>query len=151
MSLNSGGLVEGNTRRVDPQQFTQMKDNLINDINSILKQKVKDNRSGGLPGTSVNDLRDLKQSFDNDLKNNFDGLNDRIKKVEDNLSDMWKKKANFMETIKTDLYSNINNQERYTQKELADLKRIAETKLDDNSVRQIVAGKKNFIRLKLII
>ena len=64
MSLNSGGLVEGNTRRVDPQQFTQMKDNLINDINSILKQKVKDNRSGGLPGTSVNDLRDLKQSFE---------------------------------------------------------------------------------------
>ena len=140
MSLNGGGLVDGDTRKVDPQQLTQMKENLINEINSILKQKVKDNRAGGLPGTSVNDLKDLKQSFDNDLKNNFDGLNDRIKKVEDNLSDIWKKKANFMETVKMDLSSNINNQERYAQKELSELKRLVDSKFDENSVRQIVSG-----------
>ena len=140
MSLNGGGLIDGDTRKVDPQQLTQMKENLINEINSILKQKVKDNRTGGLPGTSVNDLKDLKQSFDNDLKNNFDGLNDRIKKVEDNLSDIWKKKANFMESVKTDLSSNINNQERYAQKELSELKRLVDSKFDENSVRQIVSG-----------
>ena len=113
---------------------------MISEINSILKQKAN-NKSGSLTGSSVNELRDLKQKFDNDLKNNFDGLNDRIKGVEENLSDMWKKKTNYMETVKTDLYSNISNQERYVQKEILDLKRIAEVKLDDNSVRQIIAGK----------
>jgi hypothetical protein len=137
--------VENDSKRLD-QQVNNIKDSLVDEINNTLQRRglPVGGAVGGVGGkgksvdSAYNELKDMKQQFENDLKNNFDSFNNRVKKVEDNVGDIWKKKASYMENVKNDISNNLANQEKNIGKEIADLKQVAQNKPDENTVRQIV-------------
>lgn len=123
-------------------QFKTLKQNLINDINSLIKTKAR----ARLNENVLAQLKEVKKSFEEDLKENFDQINGRIKYIEENLNRILREKRENMESSKHELFGILDSQEKALVQELQQLKMLVNEKLDEQQAKVII---KNEINNKL--
>jgi len=115
-------------------QFKTLKQNLVNDINSLIKTKSKVRLNENV----LSQLKEVKKSFEEDLRENFDQLNGRIKLIEEALNKILREKREFMEDSKNELFGALEMQEKALIQELQQLKLLADSKYNEEQAKNLV-------------
>ena len=125
-------------------QFKNFKQGLIGEVHNAMKMKGKTRLNEDVVG----ELKQIKYSFESDLKQNFEMINGRVKRAEENLNEIMRKKRDYMDAIRDEFLTSVGHQEASLTQEIKHLENVVRSKCEQTQAKAIVSGKKNlFLRV----
>jgi len=120
-------------------QFKNFKQGLIGEVHNAMKMKGK----SILNEDVVGELKQIKYSFETDLKQNFEMINGRVKRAEENLNEIMRKKRDYMDAIRDEFLTSIGHQESSLTQEIKHLENVVRSKCEQTQAKAIVSGEIN--------
>jgi len=121
-------------------QFKTYKQGLLAEVQNAIKMKGKSK----LSEDTVGELKQIKYNFENDLKQNFEIINGRVKRAEENLNEIMRKKREHMEAIREEFVASMNHHEAAVNQEFNHIENVLKSKCDQNQAKAIVNSKFTF-------
>ena len=121
-------------------QFKNFKQGLIGEVHNAMKMKGK----SILNEDVVGELKQIKYSFETDLKQNFEMINGRVKRAEENLNEIMRKKRDYMDAIRDEFLTSIGHQESSLTQEIKHLENVVRSKCEQTQAKAIVSGMQVF-------
>ena len=118
-------------------RFKALNQSLSNQIQALANSKSKSKLNEEI----LRELKDIKNSFEEELKNNFNSLNERVNNGEEILSNILKRKTQVMERIRDDFVSSLDHQGLQIQADIRHLEQILKSKLDSNQIKGMMESK----------
>jgi len=136
----SASALDSSQKQQLEMKFKALKQGLHTDIQNAIKMKGKNNLN---QDAAVGELKQIKYSFENDLKQNFEMINSRVKRAEENLNEIMRKKREHMDVIREELVSSMNHQETAMNQELSHIENVLKSKCEQNQAKAIVSNEIN--------
>jgi len=118
-------------------RFKALNQSLSNQIQELVNSKSKSKISENI----LHELKEIKSSFEEELRTNFNAMNERVNNGEEILSNILKEKTNLMERIRDDFVSSLDHQGMQIQEDIRHLEGVLQTKCDSNQAKSIVESK----------
>lgn len=129
-------------------KFKTLERGLHAEVQNAFKGKGKN----GLDPDVVEELKQVKYAFETDLKQKFEMLNGRVKRAEENLNEIMRKKREHMDVIREEFETSMNHRETAMNQELIHIENVLKSKCEQNQAKAIVSStKKNFLDLLIIL
>jgi hypothetical protein len=120
-------------------QFKAHRQGLLAEVQNAIKVKGKSK----LSEDTVGELKQIKYNFENDLKQNFEIINGRVKRAEENLNEIMRKKREHMEAIREEFVASMNHHEAAVNQEFNHIENVLKSKCDQNQAKAIVNNEIN--------
>jgi len=120
-------------------QFKNFKQGLIGEVHNAMKMKGKTRLNEDVVG----ELKQIKYSFESDLKQNFEMINGRVKRAEENLNEIMRKKRDYMDAIRDEFLTSVGHQEASLTQEIKHLENVVRSKCEQTQAKAIVSGEIN--------
>jgi hypothetical protein len=117
-------------------QFKTFKQGLLSEVHNSLKGKSKSRLNEDVVG----ELKQIKHNFESDLKQNFEMINGRVKRSEENLNEIMRKKRDYMDAIRDEFLTSIEHQETVLTQEIKQLEGLTKSKCEKTQAKAIVSG-----------
>jgi len=135
LNNNNGGNID--TNRIIQQlefKFQALQQNVMNDVQGAIKSRGRSKMNEGM----MSELKEMKNTFEDNLKKNFDSVNIRVKGAEERLHDILKVKQDMMERTKEDVFATFEQQGVELQEEVQNLAHAVNNKCDLNQAKVVI-------------